>query len=112
MSPRSHICIKKKLWAGCGHYGSEQKSSVILQIKEVPLTYYDLQVTSLIDAGRLQVGLEQCWPCVSGSGHNPTWCDLLPLPHPLHWPARRVQLVNEVEDPGGMTGTVWLKEGL
>ena len=38
------------------------------------------------------------------------------LPSPLHWPGRGppspVQSVNEAEDPGGMAGTVWLKERL
>ena len=35
-------------------------------------------------------------------------------PPPLAWqrPSSPVQLVNEVEDPGGMAGTVWLEEML
>ena len=36
------------------------------------------------------------------------------LPSPLYWPGRGpsvlVQSVNEVEDPGGIVGTVWLEE--
>ena len=34
------------------------------------------------------------------------------LSRPLHWPGSPVQSVNEVEDPGGIAGTVWLEERL
>ena len=51
---------------------------------------------------------------MSGSAYAPSLGVTFPMPPPLawQWPSSPVQSVNEVEEPSGMVGTVWLEERL